>query len=409
MANRQGRVNRKKRPDPVIPEEPPLVINCLCPLCEASFVPEQLAGRYLERRCPACNSVIDTKDIDALARKTLADLPELREREAACEARIQKLRQWVDRTTFFLWSPVHRFLKKKLAAASEDRVAIRRQQRQRRKRVESLARMHYYLSEWFLRTGIPLKRTVIEPFDLVPFYDGEGVWRLPRGRREISGMTAEFAVFQALLDRVVDPTSPLYQAHVVPNVYLPRPLEYTRKGRSFWDQVDLIVLTRQAAFVIEVKRRYKDIVANAPFKDIRSKHPNVSGTPPFSAESSNAEHSASWETNDTTALSQNSRHAVAFSDLRTPYEFERIYEQVVFVGVNSFSSDTEGFVDNVSVSCLSDEAHFIKPIEEVCRKLAPVATQGVVEKLGDDLVSQYGDLNQKRALIHARRIREMAS
>ena len=104
-------------------------------------------------------------------------------------------------------------------------------------------------------------------------------------------------------------------------------------------------------------------------------------------------------------MSQNSRHAIAFNELIPQFPFERVYEQVVFVEPLSFDSDADEFVDNVNVSCLDETSRFLLPILHACSELSSVITQEEVEQLGETLVSQYGDLNQKRSIIHANRIR----
>ena len=234
-----------------------------------------------------------------------------------------------------------------------------------------------------------------------PCYDDSGIWRLPRGRREISGTTAEFAVFQTIYNEATNSESILYRAQIVPNIYLPRSPEYSRNGRSFWDQIDMVLLTTQAAFVIEVKRRYKAIKSNVPFEDIWSKTPIWDEKEKVTSDSE----AVPWDSKESIALSQNSRHAIAFNELIPQFPFERVYEQVVFVEPLSFDSDADEFVDNVNVSCLDETSRFLLPILHACSELSSVITQEEVDQLGETLVSQYGDLNQKRSIIHANRIR----
>lgn len=215
-------------------------------------------------------------------------------------------------------------------------------------------------------------------------------------------MAAEFAVFEALLKYITDPESGfLYHAQLVPNIYLPRPTKQGIQQGRFWDQIDLVLLTRYAVFVIEVKRRYKDIEANEPFRRIRSKRP-LYGSVDNETDLSDAEEA--WDSEETSALHQNSRHALAVNDVIDLFPFERVYEQVVFVEPHSFQSDCLEFIDNVNVSCLTDEPLFVAPIEKVCSELEPIATQEQIDQLGEELVSAYGDINQKRAMIHIHRI-----
>ena len=401
MTSKRGRVKRKTASVSGLAEEPPLVINCVCPACDASISPKRIVGGYLNRRCPVCNHVIKPKDFDEHAARVLLDLKRTRKQVNSLAQELQQLKHKYERYSFILLRPFRRFVYKKLKHAQKEYSAARKTQHRLNIRLLAFARMRYYLSEWYFRTGFPLKRTVIAPFELKPCYDDNGVWRLPRGKKWISGTTAEFAVFQALYDEVTDPESVLYRAQIIPNIYLPRPLEYSRNGRSFWDQIDMVLLTTQAAFVIEVKRRHKNIIANAPFEDILSKA-LVWGE---KRKSNDGSEIAKWDLKESNALSQNSRHAVAFDELVSQFPFERIYEQVVFVNPSSFESDADKFIDNVNVSCLAETSRFLLPVVSVCSELSPVITQEEVDRLGEMLVNQYGDLNQKRAIIHDNRIR----
>ena len=163
-----------------------------------------------------------------------------------------------------------------------------------------------------------------------------------------------------------------------------------------------MLLTRYAVFVIEIKRRYKDIEANAPFKRIRSKSLRSDA---LKTENDSSGTEDIWDSEETSALHQNSNHALAVNNVIDLFPFERVYEQVVFVEPHFFQSDCSEFIDNVNVSCLTDEALFVTPIEKVCGELTPIASQEQIDQLGEQLVSTYGDINQKRAMIHIHRIR----
>ena len=401
MTSKRGRVNRKTKSAPELIEEPRLVINCVCPSCDASINPSQIIGDYLDRRCPICNHSIKPEDFDELASHVLQDLKRTRGQKDFVAQRLDQLEHKHERFNYILLRPFKRFISKKLKHVQEEYSAVRKTQHLLNTRLLALARMHYYLSEWYFRTGFPLKRTVVAPFELRPCYDDSGIWRLPRGRREISGTTAEFAVFQTIYNEATNPESILYRAQIVPNIYLPRSPEYSRNGRSFWDQIDMVLLTTQAAFVIEVKRRYKAIKSNVPFEDIWSKTPIWDEKEKVTSDSE----AVPWDSKESIALSQNSRHAIAFNELIPQFPFERVYEQVVFVEPLSFDSDADEFVDNVNVSCLDETSRFLLPILHACSELSSVITQEEVDQLGETLVSQYGDLNQKRSIIHANRIR----
>lgn len=81
MTSKRGRAKRKAVIASELIEEPPLVINCVCPACDASINPSQIIGDYLDRRCPICNHSIKPEDFDELASHVLQDLKRTREKK----------------------------------------------------------------------------------------------------------------------------------------------------------------------------------------------------------------------------------------------------------------------------------------------------------------------------------------
>ena len=381
MTNKAGRTVRKQIPEPVIPEEPPLDVRCLCPKCSNLFSPEEIGGAYLNRLCPSCGTALSETAYDERARAICESLNGIEEKLSSEKAEAEK---WKKRChgKLYAWIPIlKRYADRKLRAIEETLGDIRADKLDSWRDLGALALSRYYTGEWYLRTGFPLERTVIDPFKLVPEYSAAGAWRLPAGYGDVAGMTAEFEVFQKVLEKVRDVSSPLYQAQLLPNLYFPR--EPSNRGeRALWDQVDLIVATRQAAF--------------KPFEAV-----GINGA------------------EETAALTQNSRHAVAFADICPKYPFESVYEQLVFTRLDSFETDEAGFVDNVNVSVAEcgnysmthasgcDVRSFVDAIETECEKLPPIMDQQQLDRLGETLVTTYGDLNQKRGRLHVQRIKNM--
>ncbi len=396
MTSKAGRRVRKQIPEPAIPEEPPLDVQCLCPQCSGLFRPEEIQGAYLNRFCPSCGTTLSETAYDERARAICESLNGIEEKLSSGKAEAEK---WKKRRQgkLFVWvAPLKRYADRKLRAIEETLDNIRAGKLDSWRNLGALALSRYYAGEWYLCTGFPLERKVIDPFKLVPEYSAAGTWRLPIGYADAAGMTAEFEVFQKVLEKVRDATSSLYQARLLPNLYFPR--EPSSRGeRALWDQVDLIVATRQAAFVLEVKsRKGASVTAFRPFEVV-----GINGA------------------EETAALTQNSRHAVAFADICPKYPFESVYEQLVFTRLDSFETDEAGFVDNVNVSvaeCEScrtahasgcDARSFVDAIEAECENLPPIMDQQQLDRLGETLVTTYGDLNQKRARLHVQRIKNM--
>lgn len=95
--SKRGRVNRKTKSAPESIEEPRLVINCVCPSCDASINPSQIIGGYLDRRCPICNHSIKPEDFDELASYVLQELERTREQKDFVAQRVLVAfeRQWL--------------------------------------------------------------------------------------------------------------------------------------------------------------------------------------------------------------------------------------------------------------------------------------------------------------------------
>lgn len=385
MTNKAGRVNRKKRPDPDVTAEPPLIVRCICPECQAEFDFAAMPGSYLDRRCPFCDTQIYEASYDEKARGLGQSIKDAEFCTQQLKTKMDCWSRLASKRVLTFLPGAASFVRWRVARYEEMLSKARAATLDSWRQLSKLALSRYYTGEWFLRTRNPLQRTVVKPFRLTPQYTIDGVWRLPSGNGELAGMTAEFEVFQELLARVRNRSSVLWRAQLLPNLYLPR--EPSRAAdRALWSQVDLVVATRQAAFIVEVKsRKGKSVRANAPFEEVE-----IGGAV------------------DSSALAQNSRHAVAFADVCPRYPFEAVYEQLVFARLRSFEVDEERFVENVNVSQVGPEGpSFVDPIEAECTSLPPLLEQQQLEKLGEQLVNTYGDLNQKRAQLHVQRIKNL--
>lgn len=215
-------------------------------------------------------------------------------------------------------------------------------------------------------------------------------------------------MFDTLLNRVRDPESALHGAQLVPNIYLPSE-QKGRKAGKLWSQIDCVLLTRKAAFVIESKRRRRRIVAPGRFEEIWSTNDGELVAAYNIGAMEGTFEEAGFD-DESFALNQNSTHAVAFDEACREYPFERVFEQVVYVGTDSFTTDCREFVDNVNVSWVGHgAAEFADIIEDECEKLDEFISQSDMDALGESMVQTYGDLNQKRGQLHAERLRNIDS
>lgn len=397
-------------PEPNLMVESPLVVACTCPHCHKVFDPLKMKGTYSRRQCPSCGEEIHEAHYDALAKELLA-------KRAEWEPALQKAERGVKRANAvnsLCHKGVLRLFRRQADRYLQFKAARRRKAREEIKsfgrQLKYAAKDRYYTGEWFQSTHIPLKRTVVETYQLNPYYDDGAQWHMPQGNRTVRSMVAEYEVFSALECEVNDKESVLFGARILPNLYLPnaQSRNYTRPSATrFWNQTDLVLLTTRAAFVIEVKRRTYDITANAPFECINS-HEEVDETcrgayVPRSDDVLSAQ--------DTAALSQNSKHALAFSETCYTYPYDRTYEQVVFRGVHKFGSDTQDFVDNVNVSASLKEnpSLFIESIKGTYEQLDDFISQAQLNCEADELLERYGDLEQKKFVVHVNRIKNLRS
>lgn len=143
----------------------------------------------------------------------------------------------------------------------------------------------------------------------------------------------------------------------------------------------MTVLTKKAAFVLEIKTWARSIKTAAPFEFIESK--GTDSTPAGKDLSG--------------VLRQNATHAETFAMLSPSYPFDFIYEQAVFVEPKEFITDSCEFIDNVNVSCLSKDGtwDFAAAMNQELSKLEERLSDDEVAHLGERLLNTYGDLNQK--------------
>ncbi|MBQ9002854.1 MAG: NERD domain-containing protein [Eggerthellaceae bacterium] len=382
------------------------MVNCICCHCGAVFNPGEVRGRYLNRACPSCNGNLAEGEYDSAAAAISDEIAEVSGLIEESKAAVEKWKTWARRFRLAIFKPINRVFQNKADTSMKRCSELSDRLTAKRRRLYALAKSRYYVSEWYQLTRIPLIRTVVEPYTINVGYGPAGKWSVSPTDSLTSGITAEIQVFMATLARIRDESSQLCEARLVPNIYLPHKQRSVRAER-LWSQIDLILLTRQAAFVIEVKRRRKRVLAPAPFEEIWSTT-DGSLVDAYARGVLDCASSEAGFTDESFALNQNSRHAIALSEVCKDYPFERIYEQVVYVGTDSFSTDCKGFVDNVNVSKLGRSvADFAGIIEAECARLDSIVSQSRIDDLGEELVETYGDLNQKRGQLHAERIRKM--
>lgn len=258
MTSKKGKRTPRKTPEPLLTvaqtyQEPEIV----CPHCEQEFLPTQLKGKFLDRSCPCCGKEIFPEDFDdeasPLAKRAtmlLEALKSYRHKTKVLQEKIDVCEQWWKAPRKWMLC-LQQSVRRKIRAPKMENQSI--EYEQVKKQLRDLAKYRYYVSEWFACTHVGLSD---KGGPLGAHYCIEtgkhGVF--PVSNREGAvGTFGEMTVFNLFLQEMQKSSSVLQSAYLLPNLYIPLPSDELREGRSFWSQIDLVVLTRQCAFIIEVK------------------------------------------------------------------------------------------------------------------------------------------------------------
>ena len=262
MSRRRGEAREKDSAQDIL-KEPKYHPEIQCPACAGIFSANEVKSEYLHRECPLCGCALDGRTYDVAAKTLTAsraqhdeEIEELCQKEAQAQEKIDALARWWQRPMRWAWSQWLSHLSKKrgmVELARDEDIA----------RFGRLAGSRYHASEWYLRTRIPLRRKVVAPYKLKALYSPDGIFRIYPKDSVAAGIRAEYAAFCRLLEEACDENSPLCGAQIIPNLYLPH-----LEGGSFWSQVDMVVLTAKAAFVVEVKARKCSVFTMEPFRVI---------------------------------------------------------------------------------------------------------------------------------------------
>lgn len=386
-------------------ETTPLEVEC--PHCKKSFPLSKMEGHYLDRRCPHCHEQVSSELFDMLARDIIEHRDKIRAAKSATETRIDRLKQMNEKLQHPFWKPLSCFLNGRRNRLIKTIKPERKHIARLNDELREIAFARYHVSEWYQRTHIPLISPEQDSYKFKPKYKKHGIWTMTGTGPRWRGILAESQVFEALMLAVNDEDSPLFQAHILPCLFLPHTRRQNKKARLY-DQIDCLVLTKQAAFVLEVKARATHVVSFSPFHSV------------FSTQDAGALYKASecipemakfylpaegFETELSSGLSQNRSHVSSLITKVKAYDARRVYEQLVIVDALSLTSDTTEFVDERNVSYLKGEDRaFVRAIERECTRLNDIMTQQQLDDLGRKLMTAYGDLNQKHEAEHIERI-----
>lgn len=411
MKKKQNGTPRRRRPEPNILESEQIILpQASCPHCNKKFSIESIEGSWFQRRCPVCAASISEQDFDTLAQElSLANKNLNNEKGILLEPLINMRRK--ESSLVCWWQvPFRKFLyfKQKRYKRKYDTLlsCIDATLSDQNKSLSKLAWERYYLSEWFLCTHILPKDGTnsnevtysIEPSYKLP--QNEAVFVLVAKNKKASGVAGEFMVFEELRVAASRADSPLYGARILPNLYVLKDKNSAARDGSCWCQIDCVVLTEQCAFIVETKRWKRQILTDESFGHVYS-----SIEPADNSDPSIIHNDVSYKECNY-VLGQNSRHTSYFYEVCSLYPFERLYELTVFVDPIAFEGTGEDFVDNIFVGMLEQGNNtIIRAMERTCTSLESIVTQAKLIESAEELLKQYGDLNQKRSRIHVERIR----
>ncbi len=227
---------------------------------------DRVPVKYGGSACPSCGAMLVSSAYDAAAQRLVSQRVTL-ERDlnalicAHDEAERANTRWGRLRVLPFLPS------RRKLRRLEGKQAAVRAQVDEVTHRLRDLASARYYMGGWYRATGIGLRcdASTASGFDRNPFagasYDSVGVFQLRTklGTKALRGIFGEYCVF-SLLDGALGEgdigAGCLLRSLYIPDYSSP---ERDRYGASFTEEIDLLLMTSRALYVIEVKNLRGDI------------------------------------------------------------------------------------------------------------------------------------------------------
>lgn len=220
----------------------------------------QVPLRYGGGVCPSCGARLRTIDYDAAAVDIVSARVEKERRlnalvQARLEAEEKNARWGVLRGLPILPS------RRRLKAIEGERVAVLAEVQGLANHARELASARYYMGEWYRTTGMHLRCDAPgrDGFDRNPLeaahYDNEGVFHVKTRLKTkvLRGVFGEYVVFERLaaaLERGDLPFGRVLRALYIPDF---SSCERDPYGMNFTEEIDMLLVTSRALYVIEVK------------------------------------------------------------------------------------------------------------------------------------------------------------
>lgn len=397
--NKKHQNLRKKnnRGTPIVPAyleaEDSVVV---CPTCHAAFPLSALEPfdpcRESHARCPVCCAPCTA---DAYDREAAHMIELQREVEQLQAARGRALNEF-DRKR--IW---HVPLVEKLLA----RVRQRRREQLKAELLEpisdissrmvgldKLASSRYLMSEYRLLTRTPLRIYAERGgYCMRCRYDMTGAFAFDyrHGYSMCRGLVGEIKAFEQVV-AAMRAEARLEGARLVPNVFVRKNEGSNPSERgSYFSQLDMVLLTRRAAYVFEVKSRDASIEwgASGALEATYCQGDKV-----------NVRKLAG-------DLQQLADHAFYFNRCVGRYPFDATFEVMVYVDPASCAADMEAFCDNLLVRSLTADAReLVRIIAEQDARLSDAMDQNALDALAREVLARYGDRDLRKRQMHAMRL-----
>lgn len=413
---KQGR--RPSYSDSALPDGPGSMStidpNVVCPHCGALYEVSRLRWEGLVVRCPECGRTISAHDYD----QGMLDIPK---RASELEGQVKEFLQERDRFAVrhlkTRWSLLKRYYAWRMRRLNDAHAELLQADEEARKLqavVPKFAESRYYTSRWFKLTGKPLRRLARGPlpaYTLVPRYRDDGAFELrkvgPGG--EGWGILGEWMVFARLQQAVDDGVFASGPVLVLPNLYLTnqnsdemdlgtsgswggsRFGDLRSLGRilPLYSQIDCLLITVNAVYIIEVKNNHSRIEVN---EDGEAFARGRDGYPV-----------ALWRD-----AKQCSNHATAFATCFPEIPFGRIFEITVYSNAISFTTRLKGFRENAYIGCFDEgSGNFLAEMLREEARLSeegPLFTTEEADALGEELKKTALDADGRKEYLHLERL-----
>lgn len=379
------------------------ITRAICWKCSAE-VPLRHGGDA----CPACGVRLRSTDYDGAACEAVSQRVENEKRlnalvQERLEAERANARWGVLRKLPILPS------RRRLKAIEGERAAVLDEIRSLAARLRELASARYYMGPWYRATGMHLrvdapssdgfKRNPLE----AAYYDSEGAFHIKTKlkTKELRGVFGEYLVFERLssaLERGDGISGHLLRALYIPDV---SSCERDSYGASYTEEVDLLLATERALYVIEVKNLWGRIVVRP--EKFRDRY-EVEVTSPLGA---NGAPGPSRHIDR--APAQNHRHVCALRHgLEGRVPGEAVVNLVVYVdNGDGFTMDAPQGLGGTHIATTGAGDHTLLEVICAIERRMPVRWNAAgLDELAALLDAEYSDVDGSKAESH-RRAREM--